>query len=93
MLYQIATLYIFNHDSVIRMQVVSGLGREIPSPAGVPIPGAIQTDAAINAGNNLHLMSISSSFMKNNVLSDTCRLETIVTPNDGLHIYKLQRRA
>lgn len=32
------------------LQVVSGLGREIPSPAGVAIPGAIQTDAAINAG-------------------------------------------
>jgi hypothetical protein len=32
------------------MQVVSGLGREIPSPNGGAIKGAIQTDAAINAG-------------------------------------------
>lgn len=32
------------------MQVVSGLGREIPSPNGGAIRGAIQTDAAINAG-------------------------------------------
>ncbi|KAF6136439.1 hypothetical protein GIB67_028658 [Kingdonia uniflora] len=33
-------------------QVVSGLGREIPSPNGSAIRGAIQTDAAINAGNS-----------------------------------------
>jgi hypothetical protein len=33
-----------------RMQVVSGLDRMIPSPSGKPIPGAIQTDAAINSG-------------------------------------------
>lgn len=32
------------------LQVISGLGREIPSPSGKPIPGAIQTDAPINAG-------------------------------------------
>ena len=31
-------------------QVVSGLGREIPSPNGKAIRGAIQTDADINAG-------------------------------------------
>ena len=35
------------------MQVVSGLGREIPSPNGSAIQGAIQTDAAINAGKFL----------------------------------------
>ncbi|XAR59353.1 HtrA2 peptidase [Bertholletia excelsa] len=34
------------------VQVVSGLGREIPSPNGQAIRGAIQTDAAINAGNS-----------------------------------------
>lgn len=33
------------------IQVVSGLGREIPSPNGQAIRGAIQTDASINAGN------------------------------------------
>lgn len=33
------------------VQVVSGLGREIPSPSGGAIRGAIQTDAAINAGS------------------------------------------
>lgn len=32
------------------LQIVSGLRREIPSPAGQVIPGAIQTDAAINSG-------------------------------------------
>ncbi|EPS70461.1 hypothetical protein M569_04300, partial [Genlisea aurea] len=32
--------------------VISGLGREIPSPTGGAIRGAIQTDAAINAGNS-----------------------------------------
>lgn len=30
--------------------VVSGLNRSIPSPTGLRIPGAIQTDAAISAG-------------------------------------------
>lgn len=30
--------------------VVSGLNRAIPSPTGIRIPGAIQTDAPINAG-------------------------------------------
>uniref|UniRef100_A0A0E0FEB4 Protease Do-like 5, chloroplastic n=1 Tax=Oryza meridionalis TaxID=40149 RepID=A0A0E0FEB4_9ORYZ len=34
------------------LRVVSGLGREIPSPNGRPIRGAIQTDAAINSGNS-----------------------------------------
>ncbi|KAH8949642.1 hypothetical protein BDL97_10G042800 [Sphagnum fallax] len=34
------------------LKVISGLGREIPSPSGKPIPGAIQTDAPINAGNS-----------------------------------------
>ncbi|CAI7859024.1 unnamed protein product, partial [Closterium sp. NIES-53] len=32
--------------------VISGLGREIPAPTGAAIRGAIQTDAAINAGNS-----------------------------------------
>ncbi|KAF8057906.1 DEGP5 [Scenedesmus sp. PABB004] len=32
--------------------VVSGLGRTIPSPTGQRIYGAIQTDAAVNAGNS-----------------------------------------
>jgi len=35
---------------ILFAQVVSGLGREIPSPNGQAIRGAIQTDAAINAG-------------------------------------------
>ncbi|KAK8967824.1 hypothetical protein KSP40_PGU016915 [Platanthera guangdongensis] len=35
---------------IIQKAVVSGLGREIPSPIGRAIRGAIQTDAAINAG-------------------------------------------
>ncbi|KAK4399371.1 Protease Do-like 5, chloroplastic [Sesamum angolense] len=34
------------------LKVISGLGREIPSPNGRAIRGAIQTDAAINAGNS-----------------------------------------
>ncbi len=32
--------------------VVSGLNRAIPSPTGQRIPGVIQTDAAISAGNS-----------------------------------------
>ena len=38
------------------MQVVSGLGREIPSPNGKAIRGAIQTDAAINSGEFLKFL-------------------------------------
>ncbi|CAM8994780.1 unnamed protein product [Rhodiola kirilowii] len=34
------------------LRVVSGLSREIPSPNGGAIRGAIQTDAAINSGNS-----------------------------------------
>ncbi|KAJ0081500.1 hypothetical protein Patl1_11109 [Pistacia atlantica] len=45
------------YDDLLRidlnnMQVVSGLGREIPSPTGRAIRGVIQTDASINAGNS-----------------------------------------
>ena len=35
---------------VVTWQVVSGLDRDIPAPNGAAIPGAIQTDAAINSG-------------------------------------------
>lgn len=38
------------------LQVISGLGREIPSPNGRAIRGAIQTDAAINSGHHLILL-------------------------------------
>lgn len=38
------------------LQVVSGLGREIPAPNGAAIKGAIQTDAAINAGKQYLLV-------------------------------------
>lgn len=38
------------------LQVVSGLGREIPAPNGAAIKGAIQTDAAINAGKHYSLV-------------------------------------
>eukprot|EP00850_Spirogloea_muscicola_P003489 SM000014S00277 [mRNA] locus=s14:474358:476540:+ [translate_table: standard] len=40
-------------DHTLTTGVVSGLGREIPSPAGTPIPGAIQTDASINSGSGI----------------------------------------
>lgn len=45
------------------IQVISGLAREIPSPNGRAIRGAIQTDAAINAGN-LELLDFNFDFMK-----------------------------
>ena len=47
-------IYFYFGNKIINsrdMQVVSGLGREIPSPDGRPIRGAIQTDASINSGN------------------------------------------
>ncbi|KAH7661203.1 Peptidase Do protein [Dioscorea alata] len=42
----------YGYDHTLTTGVVSGLGREIPSPNGRAIRGAIQTDAAINAGNS-----------------------------------------
>lgn len=42
----------FGYEHTLTTGVVSGLGREIPSPNGRSIRGAIQTDAAINAGNS-----------------------------------------
>ncbi|KAF0914724.1 hypothetical protein E2562_031226 [Oryza meyeriana var. granulata] len=40
----------YGYEHTLTTGVVSGLGREIPSPNGRPIRGAIQTDAAINSG-------------------------------------------
>ncbi|KAF9620572.1 hypothetical protein IFM89_013237 [Coptis chinensis] len=42
----------YGYENTLTTGVVSGLGREIPSPNGSAIRGAIQTDAAINAGNS-----------------------------------------
>lgn len=42
----------FGLDHTLTTGVVSALGREIKSLAGLPIRGAIQTDAAINPGNS-----------------------------------------
>uniref|UniRef100_A0A0D9Y1H4 Protease Do-like 5, chloroplastic n=1 Tax=Leersia perrieri TaxID=77586 RepID=A0A0D9Y1H4_9ORYZ len=42
----------YGYEHTLTTGVVSGLGREIPSPNGRPIRGAIQTDAAINSGNS-----------------------------------------
>ncbi|RWR85857.1 protease Do-like protein 5, chloroplastic isoform X1 [Cinnamomum micranthum f. kanehirae] len=42
----------YGYEHTLTTGVVSGLGREIPSPNGRPIRGAIQTDASINAGNS-----------------------------------------
>ncbi|KAK4349395.1 hypothetical protein RND71_032150 [Anisodus tanguticus] len=40
----------YGYENTLTTGVVSGLGREIPAPNGAAIKGAIQTDAAINAG-------------------------------------------
>lgn len=42
----------FGLDQTLTTGVVSALGREIKSEAGVPIKDVIQTDAAINPGNS-----------------------------------------
>lgn len=42
----------YGYENTLTTGVVSGLGREIPSPNGQAIRGAIQTDAAISAGNS-----------------------------------------
>jgi len=42
----------FGLDYTLSTGIISGLGREIPSVLGLPIQGAIQTDAAINPGNS-----------------------------------------
>lgn len=42
----------YGYEHTLTTGVVSGLGREIPSPNGRAIRGVIQTDAAINAGNS-----------------------------------------
>ncbi|XLR53470.1 hypothetical protein S83_004142 [Arachis hypogaea] len=42
----------YGYENTLTTGVVSGLGREIPSPNGGAIKGAIQTNADINAGNS-----------------------------------------
>ncbi|XP_066355552.1 protease Do-like 5, chloroplastic [Miscanthus floridulus] len=42
----------YGYEHTLTTGVISGLGREIPSPNGRAIRGAIQTDASINAGNS-----------------------------------------
>ena len=42
----------FGFDYTLSTGVISGLGREIEGAGGLPILGAIQTDAAINPGNS-----------------------------------------
>jgi S1-C subfamily serine protease len=42
----------FGLDYTLSTGVISGLGREIQGMMGLPIRGAIQTDAAINPGNS-----------------------------------------
>jgi S1-C subfamily serine protease len=42
----------FGLDHTLTAGIISGTGREIRSPIGLPISNAIQTDAAINPGNS-----------------------------------------
>ncbi|KAH1146364.1 hypothetical protein GLYMA_15G092800v4 [Glycine max] len=56
----------YGYENTLTTGVVSGLGREIPSPNGGAIRGAIQTDAAINAGGPLidsygHVVAVNTA--------------------------------
>ncbi len=42
----------FGLDHTLTLGVISGTGREVRSPIGLPITNVIQTDAAINPGNS-----------------------------------------
>lgn len=42
----------FGYAGSVSVGVVSGLGREIPSPNGYTLSDAVQTDAAVNHGNS-----------------------------------------
>lgn len=42
----------FDLGGSVTSGIVSGVDRSIPSPAGFPIPDAIQTDAGVNPGNS-----------------------------------------
>ncbi|EXB54848.1 Protease Do-like 5 [Morus notabilis] len=61
----------YGYENTLTTGVVSGLGREIPSPNGSAIRGAIQTDAAINAGPsaNISISVLDNSF--SSALGDT----------------------
>ena len=49
------------------MQVVSGIGREIPSPNGGAIRGVIQTDAAITVFDYLFQVLKMYKLLKNSL--------------------------
>ncbi|WVY93237.1 hypothetical protein V8G54_032325 [Vigna mungo] len=66
----------YGYENTLTTGVVSGLGREIPSPNGGAIRGAIQTDAAINAGNLtlIDVHSVGTSTSSN--YQSSCKTET-----------------
>jgi len=42
----------FSLEGTVTAGIISGVDRSIPSPGGIDIPDAVQTDAAVNPGNS-----------------------------------------
>ncbi|XP_057739054.1 protease Do-like 5, chloroplastic isoform X3 [Arachis stenosperma] len=89
----------YGYENTLTTGVVSGLGREIPSPNGGAIKGAIQTDADINAGNSGgplidsygHVIGVNTAtFTRKGVLSaheSIARLMPLPSEVFGLHLF------
>ena len=70
----------FGLDGTVTAGIVSAVNREITSPDGTPIEGAIQTDAAINHGNSGGVLLD----MNGKVIGVTSQIQSESGGNDGV---------